>query len=249
MRRAIIAQAVFFASALLWAALIAERSPLEGGSGAMVAVSVVALATVAVVGTLVVGGRWARRLTTTTSVALLALAPFVEAPSWLWTLAVVVSAYALAESIGTGLSAVVRRLPSASGPPVQALLIPLVALGWPGLLALVQTSGVNAWDWWAAGSMIGAGFWYARALPAALWVIRIGVPLLGLIALAVAPLPGWLLPGAGAGVITYLAWTKPARIAVQPLVERGRPVPIPPELTPTEILDAAGLDDRGRKQR
>ena len=57
-----------------------------------------------------------------------------------------------------------------------------------------------------------------------------------------------LLPGAGAGAITYLAWTKPARIAVQPLVERGRPVPIPPELTPTEILDAAGLDDRGRKQ-
>ncbi len=35
---------------------------------------------------------------------------------------------------------------------------------------------------------------------------------------------------------------------MKPLVESGKPVSIPAELTPKEILDAAGLDERGRRR-
>jgi hypothetical protein len=249
MRRAIIAQAALFSSALLWAVLLTNQSSLAAGSGAMVAVSLLMLTAVAIVGTLVVGGRWARRLSIGLAGSTLVLSPLVETHPALWVLGIALSGYALAEAAGTGLAAVVRRLPSASGPPVQALMIPLLALGWPALLALSQPSGVDGWDWLAATTMLLLGFWYSRALPAALWVGRIGMLVPALLSVAFVPTPLWLLPLTGAAAITTLAWTKNARIAVQPLIQRGRQVPIPAELAPSEILDAAGLDDRGRRRQ
>ena len=62
-----------------------------------------------------------------------------------------------------------------------------------------------------------------------------------------------LLPavvGAGAGVaIAMLAWHPSVKTAFHPPREIGTPHPIPPELAPTQVLDAADIDERGRPRR
>jgi hypothetical protein len=87
--------------------------------------------------------------------------------------------------------------------------------------------------------------WYLSGRRLAVTAVRLGVPLLAIGAWWL-PMPSpwiWLTLIA---IATALAWTAGARLAIRPLIERGRAVSIPPELAPGEVLDAAGLDRRGR---
>jgi hypothetical protein len=47
-------------------------------------------------------------------------------------------------------------------------------------------------------------------------------------------------------VVLAMAWHPEVKVAFHPPRETGRVFPIPPELAPKEILDAADLDERGR---
>jgi hypothetical protein len=246
MRRATITVAALFLATLLWAGLLALRSPWEAGSGALLGVALVILSAVGVVGVLVAAARWARWLLlgVTAAAALLGITVEIDA---IWILAVVLSGYGIAEAAGSGVRYVVRGRPSASGPPREAAAIPLVVLGYAAALAGVQPDGVEWTDWLAAVAVAGTGFVYAKAAPGSVALVRLVFPLF-------VPLSFWLvggieglLPAAVAAALTGLAWTKNARVAASPLVESGRTVPIPPELAPGEILDAAGIDDRGRR--
>jgi hypothetical protein len=122
-----------------------------------------------------------------------------------------------------------------------------VALGYAAALAGVQLDGVEWIDWLAAVAVAGTGFVYAKAAPGSVALVRLVFPVF-------VPLSFWLaggieglLPAVVAAALTGLAWTKNARVAASPLVESGRTVPIPPEMAPGEVLDAAGIDDRGRR--
>ena len=71
-------------------------------------------------------------------------------------------------------------------------------------------------------------------------------------ALAIAlALPMGLLSGilsAALGVtVAVLAWDSAVKTAFHPPVESGSSYPIPPELAPKDVLDAAQIDDRGRE--
>jgi hypothetical protein len=54
-----------------------------------------------------------------------------------------------------------------------------------------------------------------------------------------------------AGLIVVIpAWHRDVALAIAPAApSRGTAVAIPPELVPPEILEAAGLDERGRPRR
>jgi hypothetical protein len=92
----------------------------------------------------------------------------------------------------------------------------------------------------------GASFLYSRVLPGGLVAIRLGWPLL---ALVMAPLLG-LYAGAFVATIAVIvdiaAWDRSVKASYHPPQEVGTTYPIPPELAPGEILDAADIDEKGR---
>lgn len=246
MRRATITAAALFLASLLWVALITLHSPWEDGSGAMIGVSLISLAAVSTVGVLVAGSRWARRLAVAVVAVGALLAVTVEI-GVVWLIALALSVFGAAEALGSGLNHLVGRRPSASGPPAQAIAIPLIALGWPASLAIVQQSGVDLSDWLAALTMIAIGFWYTKALTGSVWLTRLVAPLAAPLSLWLAGAPEGLVPAAAIAALTAFAWTRNARVSAAPLIEKGTAVPIPAELAPGDVLDAAGLDDRGRR--
>ncbi len=245
-RASLVASAVFGTASLLWAARLGwEARPLSPGAGALLAVSLLVGATVAIAGLLVAGGRWARRFAMG-MVALQLVTAVVLDPDSLWVAAVAASLLALAGLFGPWPT--VRRLPRADGPPARAVLIPLVLVVIPAVVALTAPRRVTGWGIGLAILALVLAGSYARAWSAALWVLRLAFPLLALPAILTAPRWGGTVLAAAVAGLVWLAWSGEARLAIAPLVSPPSAVyPIPPELTPPEILDAAGLDRRGRR--
>jgi hypothetical protein len=86
---------------------------------------------------------------------------------------------------------------------------------------------------------------YTKALPGAVLAVRQILPASFLVLGIWVGRTGLVMMLAGLGV-AVLAWQKDAKLAVRPLAAPGTRVPIPPQLVPSEILDAAGLDEKGR---
>jgi hypothetical protein len=140
----------------------------------------------------------------------------------------------------------IRKLPSAAGPPPKATLVPIVLLAVPFALGITSMGETHPLAILVALAALVAAFWYARVLPGGLLAVRILWPLLALAA-------AWPLGIFAGGVVVLaavatavLAWSRDVGVAFHPLHEPGTAVPIPPELTPPDVLEAAQLDDRGR---
>lgn len=198
---------------------------------------------VSVTGMLLARARWARRLGLAVTAAQ-AAAGVLSGPGVWWGIALVLSASTAVALGGPWLDGIIRGRPSAAGPPTRAVLLPLVLIGVPFFLGIAQ--GEGALEIVVGVAALASAFWFIRALPGALAVVRVLWP--GL-ALAVAVPLGWptgAVSAAAAIAVLGLAWHPTVRNAVHPLIESGSRVPIPPELAPREILDAADIDDTGR---
>lgn len=247
MTRPIATTALFLLAALCWAGLAATRGPWTADAGAVVAADLVVLASISVVGILVASSRWGRRLAIAVTLAGLGIAATTPVEG-VWWVGIGLSGSALALLAGLGLDGVVRKRPNAAGPPPKAVVLALGLAALPGVLAAARPNGLDVLDWAAVGGAAAIALWYSRALPAAPEVTRFGVPVTGVVAFLSAGTPAGLIGLVASAVLTGLAWTADARVAVRPLTEPGRAVPIPAELTPPEILDAAGLDEHGRRR-
>lgn len=239
-----VASSLLLAASLAWTvhAAVAD-APLHPGNLVLVTVALWTATVASVAGMLVARSRWARRLGVLVGVAQAVVAVVSDAGP-VWWVAVSLSALAALAIAGPWLNGIVRSLPAASGPPARAVALPLVLVAVPFAVGVTDPSPLP-------GSIVGYGalasaFWYIRALPGAVVTVRIGWPLL---ALATAWPLGWLggtVTVLAAVGVAMLAWDRSVARAVRPLIGKGTLVPIPPELAPREILDAAGLDDRGR---
>jgi hypothetical protein len=49
-------------------------------------------------------------------------------------------------------------------------------------------------------------------------------------------------------IVGILAWDRSVKTSYHPPREVGTTFPIPPELAPEEVLDAAEIDDKGRRR-
>jgi len=164
----------------------------------------------------------------------------------LWGLALASNLMAAIAVLSPALIAGLRKLPAAGGPPARAVLLPLFLIGLPFPL------GISAWAVASPGTLIVgvsaplAALWFARVFPGGLYAVRIIWPALA-IGLSFtqwwAPAIVSVISGAVVGV---LAWHPSVGIAFHPPREVGTVYPIPPELTPREVLDSADLDDHGR---
>lgn len=204
---------------------------------------VVTLASIA--GMLISRSHWARRLglALTFGHAAIALIAPVD-PGW-WVGGALTMAAAVSVA-GPWLNGYVRALPAAAGPPARAVVVPILLVGTPFAVGLAGGDGIAAAL--VGGVALGAAFWFIRALPAALMVVRVVWPLTGLVGGAFMGWPRGMVAAAMGLAVAIVAWDSSVTRAVVPLVERGSVVPIPPELTPKEILDAANLDDKGRRR-
>ena len=217
------------------------------GSGVMIGVGHLMLTAVTIVAALVGAARWA----VTTGVALvaaLAVPAVVHPIGPAWLVMVAAGGLALAGLLGTGLRGAVRQRPSPDGPPRKATALTLGLLTAPLVIGGVQPNGVDAADWVLTAATVALAIWYSQARPSAVWAVRLLTPIMAIAAAFILPVPVGLGAVAVYSVLTWLSWSVDARIAVIPLASPGKPVPIPPELAPGEILDAAGLDSRGRRK-
>ena len=239
--------ALLVASLAAAVVLAGPGSAWTDGAGAMTAAGHLILTSIAIVGALIGAARWGRWMGIGLA-SLLAVPAIIQPIDPWWVGMVIAAGLALAGLVGTGLRSVVRQRPPAGSPPVKATALVLGLLGVPMLLGGVQPAGVGTADWAIAATSVVLAVWYTRAHDAALWGVRLGVPLLTVASALAVPWPAAALPVAGLAVLSRLAWSTDARIAVIPLASPGRSVPIPAELTPEEILDAAGIDTHGRKK-
>jgi hypothetical protein len=233
-------------AAMLWVTvLLMSPGSLAPLSVLLVGIGLIAPATTAVVGMIVTGGRWAWRLGLVVIGLCAVLASTTPIDVW-WVVALVVTSLSLVALLSPPVTGSLRRLHPATGPPPRAVLIPLVLLGFPFALGLAAGDSPNV-----ATSVVGlsaplTALWYARVLPLGLLGVRSIWPLLAIgLSLAQTTLAG-TTSALGGAVMAILAWHSSVRVAFHPPRETGTALPIPPELAPRDVLDAAQLDDRGR---
>ena len=248
MRVALLASTPLLA-ALIWAvALAVDPGPLAPGSVLLMMVGLLSLATVGMVGLTVTGGRWAQRTSLAALAAMAAVAVVRPIDGW-WALGLAATVVAAVTYLVPPLTAALRRLPPAAGPPLRAVLVPLLLIGFPFPL------GLAAWDAPGPGLMaVGltaplAAFWFARVLPGGLFGVRIVWPALAVgLAFTLELWPALVSVCGGLG-IAALAWHPSVGVSFHPPRERGTVYPIPPELAPREVLESAELDEKGRPNR
>ncbi len=230
-------------AALAWTAVIlVTREPGQDHTTLLLGIGLMLSATVAMVGMIVVQARWAHRLGWLVLLATGVVAVRTETSPW-WYTALAISALS---AIALVLSASqVRRLPAATGPPERAVLVTLLLLGVPFMVGISVEAPV-----WAALSIglsaPAVALLYSRVIIGGLLLVRLGWPLLTLVASVFVPSPAWMVPVSLAIAVAILAHDPLVKTAFHPVRETGSTFPIPPELTPKDILDAARLDDRGR---
>jgi hypothetical protein len=233
-------------AALIWSvALIVNAAPLQPAPGLLVGVGMLLTATVAVVGIVVVGGRWAHRLAAMSLGITVALAIIRDTDFW-WYLGSAATVIAVVALYSPTVISTVRKLPAAAGPPPRAVLPPLILLTAPAVLGFAGNDARPV-PLLVVGLLAPiAAFAYSRVLPGGLLAIRVLWPLL---AIATAPWLGWVAGSTAvvmALVVSVIAWDPSVKASYHPPRETGSAFPIPPELTPKEIRDAAGIDERVR---
>jgi hypothetical protein len=244
-KRALTVSAFLLAATLAWtAALLATADPWPVDSAGVLGAGLLVLCAVSLVGMLVSASRWARRLGLGLAAAELAIATALE-PGIAWFIGVGCSGFALAGLAGSWTRGVVRDRQAAIGPPDAAVELSVLLAALPALVGLGALEGMSWQHWVALGTGLAGLILYTKALPGAVVAARQIVPLAFVVLGLSTGWTGLVLVLAGVGV-AILAWQKDSKLAVRPLVTSGTRVPIPPQLVPTEVLDAAGLDDQGR---
>lgn len=235
------------AATLFWvAALVAEPGPFPTWpSVLLIGVGLLGMATAASTGLLVLGARWAYRLGWVVMAVCggIAASRPIDAVWWTALVATVVAAGALFTVHDR-----IRKLPSATGPPDRAVILPLILLAAPTVLGLTASGPPWAVAGLAAAALLAA-FLYTRVVWGGLTFVRIGFPLISVAVFPFLDTPVLIAAAAVAGAVLGLAWHPSVKAAFHPPRTPGSNFPIPPELAPGDILDAAGLDDRGRRKQ
>jgi hypothetical protein len=228
-------------------ALIVDPGSLDAIALLLIGLGLLGTATVSVIGMLLVGGIWALWMARLVAAMCLAVAVIRPVDWWWWALVATTATTAclLFLPIPTVRA---RRVPSALGPPPRAVATPLLLVAAPFAIGLAAWGSSNTMTLVVGLTAPLAALWYSRVLPGGLIGIRLAWP-----ALALAAAPTQSLPAAGiliglAVAVAILAWHPSVKVAFHPPREVGSVFPIPPELAPSEIREAAHLDERGRSQ-
>lgn len=235
-------------TALVWTvALVVRNAPFAPAPAVLIGVGLLATATVATIGMIVVGGRWAHRLGLA-SLAMTVVLAIMRDVDVAWVLGTAATVISLIGLLSTTVTSTIRKLPSASGPPPPAITPPILLLLTPALLGFVGNEATS-WALLIVGlSAPNVAFLYSRVIPGGLLGIRLIWPVL---TLALTPLLGWLAGAIAAALaiaVGVTAWNSSVKASFHPPREVGTTLRIPTELTPPEVLDAAQIDEEGHRR-
>jgi hypothetical protein len=213
---------------------------------AVVAAGLLISASASIAGILVDHNRLAWRLGWA-ALGLLSVVALLRPFSMLWVVGVALMGGAGLAYTDRSLGGWLRSRGPVAPVPASAVGLGMILLWLPVLTALSSPKAGVAMAWLALASWV-ALLWFVRGWRGAMIAIRIGVPLMVLGGLLL-PLPASIFWSVGAIAATLLAWTATTRLAVRPLLARGRPVPIPVELAPEAVQRAAGHIPRKRGEQ
>jgi len=227
--------------------LALDETPFDAGAAALIAAGLIVLAVVAVSGVLLARGRWSQSVAAIVAFAWIS-ASAAGGASVAGSVAITAGAVALAAALGPWLRRWVRHRPAIQGPPPAAVATLLLLLAVPAAVGATVPDTVGWPAWSIAAWAVGLAFALGRAVPGALSAVRL-VHAPASIAAGVASgiLTAVVVGGLGIAAAVF-AWQREVAIAVSPAPGRsGSPVRIPPELAPPGVLDAAGVDEDGRR--
>jgi hypothetical protein len=224
-------------------ALSLASSEFHESSALLLAAGMVLVTLISVAGLLLARARWSVRACAAVAICWIGIGTFVASP--IAFAAAAAAAGALAGAAGPWMRAWARHTSSVDGPPPMAVVALLLLVSTPIALAVGFPGGIAASHWVFAGWALSLAFALSRAFTGSLTMLRIVHPLAAVALLVVegmGALPATVL-GIAAGALGWLPDV--AASVTQPPPEA---VAIPPELAPSEVLDAAGIDESGRRR-
>jgi hypothetical protein len=223
------------------AAFLADPTPIAASASWLIAIGLLTIATTSLSGLLLARAPWGRwALAGTVAASMVAASIGTDGATGFLVLVwvtYVFGAVSLVGLLGPWLTLWTRHhtLAEAPGPVVIALMA--VAPGAALFVGIAASAGAR-WTHWllfivaAVGSVL-----YGRGTPAALWILRLGVPLAAVIAIPQTAVGGAVMIGIGAIGVSALAWSpaarKTTRIIVPPL-----PAPVSRKSQPKGAADA-----------
>lgn len=244
MKRAALVSTPLLAGLAWSGALIADPAGWDDGAILLIGLGLLSSITVAITGMLLSGGRWARRTAIVCLAGCLIIALARPIDQW-WVAAIALTGAALAALLSPPVIALIRKLPSATGPPDRAVLLIITLLLAPLAVGLGSWHGTNPATLTVGLSAPLAAVWFSKVLPGGLYVARYGWPGMALALSWLQPWRGGVVSAALAALVLLISRDDSVNVAFYPPVETGSTYAIPPELAPQEVLDAADIDERG----
>ena len=238
--------ALILVGSLLWTGrLLFGSSPWGTQGAALLAVGLLLATAVNVVAMLLQPGRWVRNSITVIGSGWAVPAILLPADP-LWVAAFVTHLIGVAMAWTRLLDGWFRQV-KPDRVPARATSLAIGLVWLPAVVGGLGIPDVTAAGWVMAAFGLLGGWAYARALPGALWAVRVVLLPLGIVSVVGLRLAAAAAVLAVASALTLLAWSSDARLAVRPPVPRqASPVSILPEVTPPSVMESAGYDRRGR---
>ena len=209
--------ALVMASGLAWTIhLVVSPEPWAPDSAFAIAIGTLILSIGAMAALLLGRGRWTRHFAAGLVGAELLIATVADVGGWMIA-AVVLSAVTLAGLWGPWFKGWLRERPASGAPGLKPISIVIAAFATVPLVGVAAPSGLEPAHGIAGAVGILLSWGYAKGQQWALWVLRFLMPPVMIAAAVSSPAGGSILLLALGGLLSYLAWSTEARLAVHPL--------------------------------
>jgi len=215
--------------------LLVAPDPWAVDAGMAIAIGTLMFSLIAMAALLLSRGRWTRYFAAGVVTAELAIGIVAKIDAWA-AVGIGLGGLALAGLGGPWLQGWLRERPAAGSPGYRPMTLAFGLLGLVPAVGLAAPAGLQPAHGVLGATGILLGWAYTRSRRWAIWSARFVIPVLIVGAAAASPTGGAvLLVVIGIG-LTYLAWTREARLAVDPL-----PAVLPaPRKRPTDDADPGG---------
>ncbi len=196
--------------------LVVSPHPWAVDSAFTIAMGTLVLSIVAMTGLLLSRGRWVRYFAIGLVVTELLILLVAEVEPWL-IIAVAASGLALVGLAGPWLQGWIRERPAADSPGVIPMGLAIGAFAVVPLVGLAAPSGLEYPHGILGATGILASWGYVKGRGWALWLLRLAMPILAVVAAFYSPPGGAIVMVITAVGFGWFAWTEDARLAVDPL--------------------------------
>lgn len=229
--------------------LTLPSSALASSSAIALGTTLTVLAVVGAAGLLLVRSRWSLPVLVGSAVGGVAATLWSGVGAPARTVVLTVGGLTLATGVLSLRVRWMRRRPSIDGPPPHAVVAMLGALSLPAIVAVVRPDGVSGPAWVAIALAVVAAAALSRGGALGLALYRLLLPVAAVFVIIAGPLPEAAVPAIVATGLGALGWHRAVARAANPV----SPPPatgyrVPPELAPPDVLEAAGLDEKGRRR-